>query len=272
MSDKFSVLISVYHKETPAFLISALQSVYNQQTVKPSEIVLIKDGVLGKELEDTIIALKKQTPVLKVYGYIENKGLGYALNYGLERCSNELVFRMDADDISKPDRFQKQLVVFRTHPETVIVGSYIEEFNSTIGDLKRIRKVPLHPIDIQKHKVMRNPFNHMTVGFKKTKIIEVGSYIDMPGYEDYYLWLRLLRKSHGINLNEPLVYARVGNNMIARRQGLSFLLNEIHFQKTLKSENLISGVLFLQNLCLRAIPRLFPKRILNIIYRKVLRK
>ena len=152
-----------------------------------------------------------------------------------------------------------------------IVGSFIKEFISSPGDLNQIRKVPSSCVDIMSSKKIRNPFNHMTVAFKKTVVEEVGGYKDMPGYEDYYLWLRLLKKYKGFNLTENLVYARIGNDMIGKRQGIRFFLNEINFQKTILSEKLISPSNFILNIFLRAIPRLIPKFLLKKLYKTFLR-
>ena len=94
----------------------------------------------------------------------------------------------------------------------------------------------------------------------------------MPGYEDYYLWMRLLQKHKGANINEPLVHARIGNNMIQRRQGIGFLKKEIEFQKRLLKTGLIDYSKFTRNVIIRAIPRLLPVFFLKFLYTKLLRK
>lgn len=269
---KFSVLLSVYKNESPHNLKESIESISLQQSLIPAEIILIKDGMLTYELERTIHDLQKEIPYLKVYGYKENKGLGYALNFGLVKCRFDLVFRMDTDDISFPNRFEKQLKFLKTNPKTSIVGSTIQEFNQIPGDIDQKRKVPLKPEEIDLKKNHRNPFNHMTVLFKKPDVQKVGGYIDMPGYEDYYLWMRLLKAHKGINIEEPLVYARIGNNMIKRRQGIKFLKKEIQFQNTLLNDKLIDLSIYLRNILLRGIPRILPSFILNVFYKQLLRK
>ena len=112
----------------------------------------------------------------------------------------------------------------------------------------------------------------MTVAFRKSIVLKSGGYLDMPGYEDYYLWLRILSKGYDcLNLNEALVHARVGNNMIGRRQGLSFS-KEFEFQKTILKEGLIDTKHFIFNIIIRCLPRLLPVTILQIIYSKILKK
>jgi glycosyltransferase involved in cell wall biosynthesis len=268
----FSVLLSVYKNEDPEYLKGALESISLNQSIKPNEIVLIKDGILTPELDNIISNLEKRISYLKIYGYSQNRGLGFALNFGLERCTHELVFRMDTDDVACPSRFETQLKVFAENPEISILGAKIEEFSRMPGDLKQYRNVPLSSEKIQKNKVKRNPFNHMTVMYKKSIIQEVGGYKDMPGYEDYYLWMRLLKKYNGINVDKPLVFARIGNNMIKRRQGFEFFKKEIQFQNRLLKEDLISHTVFLKNIILRCFPRILPVSILTFIYSKFLRK
>jgi glycosyltransferase involved in cell wall biosynthesis len=270
----FSVLISVYSKELPSHLALALESILINQTVLPNEIVIVKDGLLPQDLNNILDNYKKNYPtIVKIYGYDQNKGLGFALNYGLKECIHELVFRMDSDDIAHSNRFEKQIEIFNKYQgEITIVGSNIEEFNNVPGDLKMFRNVPTSPQKIEKNKFYRNPFNHMTVAFFKSAIINSGGYKSMPGYEDYYLWLRVLKNFKGINLKESLVFARVGNGMITRRQGFSFFVKEYNFQKTLLKENLISTKIFRKNIVYRIFPRLFPVFLLKIIYNKFLRK
>lgn len=269
---KFSVLLSVYKSESSDYLRLAINSIYKNQSLKPDEIILVKDGILNEDLESCISDLINKIPVLKVFGYSINKGLGYALNFGLKKCSNEIVFRMDTDDIADSLRFEKQIEVFKNNKNNIaIVGSNIEEFNYKLHDLNRFRNVPYLSSEIHKKKFFKNPFNHMTVAFLKSSIIKCGGYKPMPGYEDYYLWLRVLREFNGVNLSDNLVNARVGNGFLSRRQGLVFFVHEFKFQKTLFLENLIPLSVFIKNIFLRLFPRLLPKKILELIYKKILR-
>lgn len=271
MINKFSVLLSVYKNENPIFLNDSLESIFNQ-TILPTEVILIRDGKLNSSLENVIVKFKNIYPnIFKIFGYEINMGLGYALNFGVNYCSYEIIFRMDTDDIAKSNRFQRQLKMLNENKELAIVGSFIEEFDFLPGDFNRTRKVPLSSKDINKFKLSKNPFNHMTVAFRKSLINEVGGFKDMPGYEDYYLWIRLLEKYDGININESLVFARVGNNMINRRQGYNLFKRELNFQKTLLNDGFQNRLMFIKNLIIRGIPRLLPKKILFLIYKYLLR-
>jgi glycosyltransferase involved in cell wall biosynthesis len=271
--NSFSVLMSVYKNENSIFLEDSLSSILVDQTIIPNELIVIKDGDLTQELNIVLDRYVVKYPkILKVLGYSKNKGLGYALNLGLSKCSNEIIFRMDSDDIAHPKRFEKQLCAFRANSNVAIIGSNIEEFKSSPQDLNRFRNVPLSSNEINKKKLLRNPFNHMSVAFLKSAINDCGGYIPMPGYEDYYLWLRVLKKYDGLNLSDNLVNARIGNGMVTRRQGLVFFFNELQFQKRLLSDKLISFPIFLTNFFLRVIPRLLPIKILIFLYSKFLRK
>lgn len=269
---KFSVLLSVYKNENQKYLYDALRSIYHEQTLKPNEIILIKDGKLNEDLDACLEKIALEIPVLKVYGYTENKGLGYALNYGLSKCSHEYVFRMDTDDIAYPNRFEQQTEFLKTNPNISIVGSFITEFNSSPGDITQIREVPLTAMEVKSYKYLRNPFNHMTVLYRKSDVQDVGGYIEISGYEDYYLWFRLLNYYEGANISTPLVHARIGNNMIKRRQGIEYLIKEYRFQLILLEENLIPLHIFIRNIALRGLVRILPVNALKFFYRQLLRK
>ena len=121
----FSVLMSLYYKENHIYLREALESITILQSLKPNEIVIVKDGLLNEELNNLLIEFKKKTKILKIVGYKENKGLGYALNYGLKYCSNEIIFRMDSDDVARKNRFKVQIDAFISNPEISIINLMI---------------------------------------------------------------------------------------------------------------------------------------------------
>ena len=268
---QYSVLISVYEKEKPSNLEACLESLRGEIQPKNSEIVMIKDGTLSLALDAVIEKYEQEGDLcLKVYGYEINQGLGYALNFGLEKCQYELVFRMDADDICANGRIKKQLEVFKD--ESIgIVGGQIQEFAKNVDDLKLIREVPLCDSQIRRRQFKRNPFNHMTVAFRKSLVRKAGGYQTMHGYEDYFLWIRLLMITKGVNLKDVLVYARTGDSFIARRMGFSLFKREVAFQYTLFKGGYTNPIQFILCLLCRAIPRLMPKSVALKFY-KTLRK
>lgn len=263
----FSVLISVYDKENPKYLKAALESIWNQQTLRPSEIVLVKDGVLTPELNEVIDEFNSIAP-LKICKLDQNHGLGYALAIGLDFCSNDMVARMDSDDISCPNRFEKQISLMSRYPELDILGTNIAEFQNQGDTVCSHRRLPSQFSEIKSFAKKRNPLNHMSVLFRKSAVIGAGNYQPFFGYEDYYLWIRMLRNGSIIgNIPEDLVLARVGNNMFARRHGIRFFRQELRLQKELLKMDFLTFWEYSRNIFLRAFPRLFPVWGLKLVYK-----
>ena len=263
----FSVLISVYSLEKPENLQSALTSIWDHQTLQPSEIVLVKDGPLTAALDEVIDRHKKSAPI-KIISLDRNYGLGYALAHGLEYCSNELVARMDSDDLSEPDRFEKQIKMMTDHPELDITGTNIAEFTGSPQNIRSHRRLPSKFPEIQKFAKKRNPLNHMTVVFKKSAVLSAGNYQPFFGYEDYYLWIRMLKNGSKIaNIPEDLVLARVGDDMFARRCGKRYFRQELKLERELFNIGFLNHYEYGRNLFLRALPRLFPVWGVKLVYK-----
>ena len=132
--------MSVYCRETARNLETAVKSML-EQTVPPDELVLVCDGPLTDELNSVIDHISKDSPdTLKVVRLSENIGLGRALQTGLKHASNELIARMDSDDISCPDRCEKQLLFMKKHPGISILGGTIAEFEEKKKKIRRARK------------------------------------------------------------------------------------------------------------------------------------
>ncbi len=268
----FSVLISVYWKDNSVFFSEALDSVLTQSLV-PSEIVLVKDGPLSKELEFVIEKFVFEYPtIFKIITLVENKGLGNALAIGINACTNELIARMDSDDICFPDRFEKQINHMLKCSKVSVLGTSIREFNIYPNDLNSFRKLPGEFNAIKKFSKFRNPLNHPSVIFRKTDIMAVNSYLDMPFFEDYFLWMRLIEKGYVLeNLYEPLLHFRVGNDMIGRRHGYLYLKSELKFLATAKSLGSINFVEYIISILIKTPLRLIPKSILLLVYKIFLR-
>lgn len=272
MNKKFSVLLSVYKNEKPEYLKRAIESIYFNQTLKPSEIVLVEDGPLTTELYDVIKELKiKLENILKIIKLEKNSGLGVALNKGILECENELVARMDTDDIAYPDRFEKQIKYMISNPNIDILGSYMTEFVDFIENIICIKDAPTK--DIKNYMKYRDPVNHPTVIFKKSKVIEAGNYQEILLNEDSYLWRRMLVKGAKFyNLSEPLIYFRVTNDTYKRRGGWRYVKAEWILQKKYLKLGVINKREFVINIILKTIVRIVPNEIRKIIYLKILRK
>lgn len=267
---KFTVLQSVYKNDKPQFLDECFNSIM-KSTIQPEKIVLVKDGKIGDDLLSTINNWKNKLPIDFV-GYEENKGLAYALNYGLQFVETEYVARMDSDDIVYLDRFEKQINFLEKNPDIVLLSGYIDEFNEDSNKIISTRKVPLQYDDIKNYLKKRNAFNHMAVIFKKSAVIDSGSYQIVPFFEDYDLWIRMIQKGYVVaNIPEKLIKARIGNDMIGRRHGIAYSKHELFFFKRQLKTGFINKNEFLKLCVLRLPVRLLPKRILQKIY-QLLRK
>lgn len=271
MSLNFSVLLSLYYKEKPTFLSQSLNSIFNQ-SIYPSEVIIVKDGPLTAELEKIVGVYQQKYPSLKIISLSQNQGLGRALNEGLKYCSYDIVARMDTDDIAKPDRFEKQLSFLETHPEIDVVGSWIDEFEGSIDNILSVRKLPETPEELFQYGKSRNPINHPAVMFRKSAVLRSGSYQHFPLFEDYYLWVRMLMNgSKFYNIQESLLYFRTSPDMFKRRGGLKYALTEIKLQYRFYTLGYISFCQMLKNDIVRTVVRLIPNSLRSVIYQKVLR-
>lgn len=268
----FSVLLSLYAKESPTFLASSLDSIFHQ-TLLPTEIILVKDGPLTAELDAIVSDYAVRYPVLKVVALPQNQGLGRALNEGLKHCSYDIVARMDTDDISKPDRFEKQIAVFRKHPELDLVGAWIDEFEEDIHHVISTRKLPERHEDVMSYATRRNPVNHPVVMFRKSAVLAAGGYQHFPLFEDYFLWVRMLKNGAKFyNIQESLLYFRTSPNMFKRRGGWKYAMDEVRFQNVMRKMKMITWGRFLMNVAIRFPARIIPNSLRGFLYKKIMRK
>ncbi len=246
-----------------------MQSIWDEQTIKPHEIVLVEDGPLTQVLYSAITRWEEKLKgVLKTVPIQHNVGLGEALQKGLLHCTHEIVARMDTDDIAAPTRFEVQLAYFAAHPKTDIISSWIDEFESDAEHIVSSRPLPLEHTALQTFAKKRNPLNHPAVMFRKDAVLQAGNYQPMPGFEDYYLWVRMLMNgSKMANIPQYLVHMRAGEQQLQRRRGLAYIRQEISFQQKLLSIGFISHTTFVYNVVLRTGVRLLPKSLLKQFYR-----
>ena len=242
----FTVLLSLYYKEAPQYLRQSLDSIFTQKLLA-DEVVLVKDGPLTEELNEIIVSYACRYPFLKIVSFSKNQGLGKALNEGLKHCSHDIVARMDTDDIAKPERFEKQLAVFKKHPDIDVVGAWIDEFENDISSVRSVRKLPEHQCDILTFAKRRNPINHPVVMFRKSAVLAAGGYQHFPLFEDYYLWIRMLiNGAKFYNIQESLLYFRFSSEMFKRRGGWKYAMNEFRFQWMMRKLHFISILEFIQ--------------------------
>lgn len=270
---KFSVLMSVYKAENPKYLDEALESI-EHQTVVPSEIVLVEDGKLTDQLESVI--LKHQSNFganLRVIRSVRNQGLGLALRLGTKFVSNEWIARMDSDDISVPNRFEKQLDEIIRRPEIAVIGGQIDEFVGERGKLVGYRKVPTSESIIRQFIKWRSPFNHPSVMIKKSALEKVGGYLPYGNLEDYYLWSRIISQNyHVLNLDKVLVEMRVDKGMYKRRGRLSNIKYFYQLRKYMYSKRLLTKREQFTGDFLMTVNIIIPKWLRKVIYRYILHR
>lgn len=268
---KFSVLMSIYYKENPIFLSEALESVFSQ-TIKPDEVVLVEDGKLTDELDSVINDFSKKYSSLRIIKFDNNRGLGEALNDGLKECKNELVFRMDTDDICRNDRFEIQLKYMEENPSVDVVGSNIFEFKNNINENMRKKNMPSES-EINTYIKKRNPINHMTVCFKKSAVIECGGYKPMLYLEDYFLWVRMIEKGKKLsNIPDELVFARIGNGFEKRRGNKKQILGWKKLQNFMLEKRMINRIRYMINILNMYLLVYCPNIVRKLGYKILLRK
>ena len=273
---KFSVLLSVYGKDNASFFKEALLSVSKDQTVKPAQIVVVEDGPVPADIEHSIEDTVKASPECEftVVRKPQNAGLAAALNTGLKACKYEWVARMDSDDISLPDRFEKQLAYIENHPSVDVIGGSIAEFTNTPRDMQSERHVGLDMKAIRKMAKTRTPMNHVSVMFKKSAVEKAGGYCENFGkLEDYKLWVDLLGH-HAVlaNIDDVVVYVRTGNGFISRRSNRREITDWDMLQSYLLGAGIINRFEALKNrLYIRAFIYM-PGFLKVFLYKIVLRK
>lgn len=274
MVRKFSVCMSVYKNDSPSYLKDAVHSIYTRQTVKPSEIILVIDGPVPGELKDAINALVLEIPVLKVFPLEHNMGHAIARQTGLQAATNALVAVMDADDISVPERFEKQLKAFENHNDVSVVGGIINEFIESPANIVGTRVCPEYDTQIKDYLKARCPMNLVTVMLKKDDILAVGGYQDWYCEEDYYLWIRLAQNKYKFyNIQENLVDVRVGKEMYQRRGGYKYFRSEQRLQKYMLQHKLILLPRYIYNVVIRfAVQVAMPNSLRGWVFRKFARK
>ena len=270
---EYSVLMSVYHKERPEYLKQAIESI-QVQSLSTNDFVLVCDGPLNDEL-DAVIQTKQleMGENLNVVRLAKNGGLGNALNEGIKHCKNELVARMDSDDIAYPDRCEKQIAVFNTHSEVSICSGIVEEFTTDPNTVDTRRVPPETNAEIIEFAKKRNPFNHPCVMYKKSAVKAVGSYQDFYLLEDYYLWLRMLMAGYqGYNIQEPLLYMRAGSDMYLRRAGWKYAKTQAKLFKFMKQQGFIGNGQYIKSCVIRSGSALASNWLRKFMFEKVLRK
>ncbi|WP_264535058.1 glycosyltransferase [Flavobacterium sp. N1736] len=271
MLNKFSVLMSVYIKENPNCLRQSLESVCTQ-TLKPNEIILVKDGHLNNELDDVINEYVIRFPLLFIVVELpKNKGLANALNEGMKYAKHEIIARMDSDDICMPERFKIQ-VNYLIDNNLDIVGGQIIEFSKNIEDVVSIRMVPVYHDEIVQFMKFRSPFSHPTIVFRKKSFQLLKGYDNTIFPEDYDFFVRAYLAGFKFgNVKENVLYFRLGENLseaIKRRWGRKYAVNEMKLYKKFLKLGFFNYFDFFKVLVFKIPLRIMPFSLYSYIYFK----
>lgn len=267
----YSVLMSVYYKESADFLRAAIDSMLTQ-SLPPHEFILVCDGRLTPELDTAVAEYETAVPYMKVIRLPENGGLSQALNVGLAHCTCRYVARMDSDDIALPERMALQMEAMLTHRPTFCSGTVLE-FHTNPAIVTGKRQLPQTHEEILKFARRRNPINHPAVLFDREAVQSAGGYGECRLFEDYELWLKLLsRGSRGYNLPDPLLKMRTGNGLYDRRGGRGYFRCIRHFERFKRSLGFTTIPEYWFSLLIRGIVCFMPAKLRAFVYKKLLRK
>ena len=270
---KFSVLMSVYIKEKPEYFKQSMDSII-MNSVLPDEIVIVLDGPVSEEIMELINGYSSKYPsLLKVVPLKENVGLGLALREGVYHCSNELIARMDTDDVCHKNRFELQLLEFEKDPDLDICGSHIIEFDETPDKPVAKRIVPLDNDAIKKYQRKRDGFNHVTVMFKKSSVLKAGNYQSCLLMEDTLLWANMFNAgARGKNIDDYLVFVRIGKDMYERRGGFSYFKKYKQGRKQVYRTGFISWWDYISTVTIQFFVALLPNKVRGFVFKKMLHK
>lgn len=263
--------MSVYFKEQPNNLRQAMESM-RRQTVPTNDFVIVCDGPLTDDL-DAVIKEEQQKfePVLHVLRLEKNGGLGNALNAGLKICKNELVARMDSDDISRSDRCEKQLDLFERYPDISLSSGAVSEFIDDPAHPTGKREVPITDEEIRIFSRKRNPMNHPCMMFRKSAVESSGGYSETYHlFEDYYLWVRMLMKGYKAgNRKDVLLDMRSSADMYLRRGGKKYAEDMLRFHRWMKQSGWSSEIDYLTGAIPHALVCVLPNGIRKLIYKRL---
>jgi glycosyltransferase involved in cell wall biosynthesis len=266
MPEPFSLLFPVYDGNQPDHVQRAFQSAVHDQTLRPHQVIIVRDGPVRTELAACLDELRKSSPVpVTLVALEDNVGLGPALDAGLAASRFDVVARMDADDIALPHRFEVELPLME---DADIVGAGLYEF---VGDTDTIVGQRVPPVDrraIARYARLHDPFNHPTVVYRRQAVLAAGGYGDLKLMEDYALFARMLQAgARAINVAEPLVFYRVGEAAFKRRGGTALLRSELRLQREFRRTGFTSRAQYLRNVALRGGYRLVPWWLRRAVYR-----
>jgi glycosyltransferase involved in cell wall biosynthesis len=264
--EPFALLISVYDGDRPDYVRRALRSAVADQTVRPDQVIIVRDGPVRADLGECLDDITATCVIPVTFVPLEdNGGLGPALDRGLAASWFDVVARMDADDIAMPHRFEVQLPLMA---EADIVGAGLLEFVADTDQIVGQRVPPVDPGRIARYARIHDPFNHPTVIYRRQAVLAAGGYGDHPLMEDYALFARMIQGgARTANVAEPLVFYRVGETAFKRRGGTALLRSELRLQREFRRSGFTSPAEYVRNVLVRGGYRLIPWWLRRAVYR-----
>jgi glycosyltransferase involved in cell wall biosynthesis len=271
MYDNYSVLLCVYAKEKADNFSSSVSSIVNQ-SLPTNDFVIVCDGPLSQELDAVIEKYQSQNPkMIHVLRLPENVGPGRAAHEGFKICQNEIVARMDSDDIAMPNRMKLELA--RINEGYDVVGGAIEEFNSDPNQIIAIKYQPEKHEEIVKLSKKRNPINHVTIMYKKSMVNAVGGYNNFRLGEDYSLVISLIMYGAKCsNIQESAVKVRMGDGQVSRRSGKLLRHNLHELRKMMYKKHYITFMQYHKYNFETNVFTLMPNWLRKWMYKHVLRQ
>ncbi|MEP7026552.1 MAG: glycosyltransferase [Actinomycetota bacterium] len=268
MHEPFSLLFSVYDGDRPDYIQRAYRSAVDDQTVRPDQVVIVRDGPVRDEITLCLDRVRATSLAPVTYVALDrNGGLGPALDQGMAASWFDVIARMDADDVAMPHRFAVELPLIE-HAD--IVGSGLLEFSGDTDNVVGQRVPPTDPDHIQRYARMHDPFNHPTVVYRRSAVMAAGGYGDLPMMEDYALFARMLAGgARAANVAEPLVFYRVGATAFKRRGGTGLLRSELRLQREFRRAGFTTPAEYLRNVLVRGGYRMVPWWVRRAVYKPI---
>jgi glycosyltransferase involved in cell wall biosynthesis len=268
MHEPFSLLVSVYDGDRPEYIRRAFRSAVDDQTVRPDQVVIVRDGPVRDEIASCLEELGRTSPVPVTFVPLpRNGGLGPALDQGLAASWFDVIARMDADDVAMPHRFEVEMPLIA---DADIVGAGLLEFVADTDNIVGQRVPPTEPGQIQRYARMHDPFNHPTVVYRRGAVLAAGGYGEFPLMEDYALFARMLAGgARAVNVAEPLVFYRVGPAAFKRRGGTGLLRSELRLQREFRRRRFTTTAEYVRNVLVRGGYRLIPWWCRRAVYRPI---
>jgi glycosyltransferase involved in cell wall biosynthesis len=259
---KVSVLMSCFNSD-PNYLRSSLTSI-TSQTLTQLEFLVWIDGELSKECREIIRTIEAGNSRITIIDSPKRVGLASALNALAKLAKSEFLARMDDDDISEPDRLEKQLAVLNSS-DTAVLGTGCTEIDDD-GTPQLKRSMPAHHAEIQNALVWRNPIIHPSVMMRKTAFEQLGGYdTNMPLNQDYDLWMRANKQGMKLeNLPSPLIKWRRSKNAMGRRR-----FKRMRWDIIVKTRYLRENWLLVPSLISTIVLRSLPPFLLDLAYSRL---